>query len=72
MMKKSYEPEFRVGDIVRHEGETLGFVTKVQVEAFMTKVWVMFFNEKDIARDNESWYNSVELTLVRRSIQNES
>ena len=70
----TYEPRFRVGDVVRHDAsdETplpVGYVTKIQVENFLTKVWVTFFDKEGVAIPGDEWYNSVELTLVSRRLQ---
>ena len=69
-----YEPRFRVGDVVRHDASTqeplpVGYVTKIQVENFMTKVWVTSFDKEGVAISDDEWYNSVELTLVSRRLQ---
>jgi len=67
----TYEPCFHVGDVVKHDSKSspLGYVTKVQVENFLTKVWVIFFDKENLAIPNDEWYNSVELTLVSRRLQ---
>ena len=65
-----YEPSFYAGDVVKHGKDRLGYVTKVRVENFHTQVWVVFFDEKEVASFEDEWYNSVELTLVSRRIEN--
>ena len=64
----------RVGDVVRHDASDenplpVGYVTKIQVENFLTKVWVTFFDKEGVAIPGDEWYNSVELTLVSRRLQ---
>ena len=71
-----YEPRFRVGDVVRHEASDenplpVGYVTKIQVENFLTKVWVTIFDKEGVAIPGDEWYNSVELTLVSRGANSE-
>ena len=65
-----YESNFGVGDIVKHDKGRMGYITKIQVENFHTQIWVTFFDEKDVDPVQEEWYNSVELTLVSRRLQN--
>ena len=70
----AYEPRFRVGDVVRHDESMLdplpvGYVTKIHVDNFHTKVWVTYFDKEGVAIPGDEWYNSVELTLVSRRLQ---